>query len=96
MVLEDTSERRIIMSKKLYADEPLGLYIVKGDNVVLLGEVGDEEEEGDEAAGAAGGKGGSARLKKVTLEELKEAEKVVDVEAEKKLKTCWDFDLDLV
>ena len=36
-VLEDTFERHVVDDK--FGDIPLGLYIVRGDNVVLLGEI---------------------------------------------------------
>jgi U6 snRNA-associated Sm-like protein LSm1 len=68
MVLEDTSERRVLHLKKggdticYYTDIQLGLYLVRGDSMVLLGEVdvtedtdadadadtGEEEKEKDE------------------------------------------------
>lgn len=35
--MEDTFERVTIAKK--YADIPLGLYIVRGDNIVLLGQL---------------------------------------------------------
>ena len=41
LVLEDVCERHIAGDK--YADIYLGLYIVRGDSLVLLGEVGDNE-----------------------------------------------------
>eukprot|EP01095_Lingulamoeba_sp_RSL-Kostka_P001021 TRINITY_DN1140_c1_g1_i1.p1 TRINITY_DN1140_c1_g1~~TRINITY_DN1140_c1_g1_i1.p1 ORF type:complete len:128 (-),score=39.54 TRINITY_DN1140_c1_g1_i1:5-388(-) len=39
LVLEDTIER--IYIDKEYGDIPLGLFIVRGENVVLLGEIDD-------------------------------------------------------
>jgi U6 snRNA-associated Sm-like protein LSm1 len=41
LVLEDVYERHISGSK--YADIYLGLYIVRGDSLVVCGEVGDHE-----------------------------------------------------
>ena len=41
-VLEDTCQRIIV--NKNFGDIPLGLYLLRGDNVVLLGEVDDESE----------------------------------------------------
>ena len=41
LVLEDTYERHIAGTK--YADIYLGLYIVRGDSLVLLGQVADDE-----------------------------------------------------
>lgn len=40
LVLEDTYERHIAGTK--YADIYLGLYIVRGDSLVMLGEVADD------------------------------------------------------
>lgn len=37
IVLQDTVER--IFGGKLYADVPRGLFIIRGENVLLLGEV---------------------------------------------------------
>jgi hypothetical protein len=45
-----------------YADVPLGLYVVRGDSMVLLGQVGNEDQNS----------------KKVTLEELEERTKTCD------------------
>jgi len=42
LVLEDTVER--VLLKNEYCDVPLGLYIVRGDQIVLLGEIDDEKE----------------------------------------------------
>ena len=41
LVLEDTYERHICGNK--YADIYLGLYIVRGDSLVLLGEAGEDD-----------------------------------------------------
>eukprot|EP00941_MAST-03F_sp_MAST-3F-sp1_P004103 g4103.t1 len=41
-VIEETFERRYVGD--LYGDIPLGLYIVRGENVVLLGEIDPERE----------------------------------------------------
>ncbi|EIM92431.1 Sm-like ribonucleoprotein [Stereum hirsutum FP-91666 SS1] len=44
LVLEETIER--IYSKNHYADKYVGLYLIRGENVVLLGEIDlDEEDE---------------------------------------------------
>ena len=34
---------RVIFEKR-YADVPLGLYVIRGENVVLLGQIDDEKE----------------------------------------------------
>jgi len=49
VVLEDTVERRVVIPKNegvnaVYGDAPLGLYVVRGDSIVLLGEVDDQRE----------------------------------------------------
>ncbi|CAN4096508.1 unnamed protein product [Withania somnifera] len=43
IVLDGTSER--VMVGNLYCDIPLGLYIVRGENVMLIGEQEFDEEE---------------------------------------------------
>jgi U6 snRNA-associated Sm-like protein LSm1 len=43
VVLEQAIER--IMVGELYCDLPLGLYIIRGENVVLIGELDLEKEE---------------------------------------------------
>ena len=48
LVLERTTERVVAVSSKLYADVPLGLYVVRGENVVLLGRLGDGIDRGGE------------------------------------------------
>ena len=58
LVIEDTSER--ILMTGTYCDVPLGLYIVRGDNIVLLSEIDEVKEEND------------MPLKKVNPEELEE------------------------
>lgn len=60
IVLEDTYERHITGNK--YADRFLGLYLVKGESLVLVGEINDD----DDADGAG-------PMQKVSLEELREA-----------------------
>ena len=66
IVLENAAERIIVGSS--YSDIPLGLYIVRGENVVLMGEI-DETIETD-------------GLTEVSNEEIKrerEAEKAADM-----------------
>ncbi|KAF9616065.1 hypothetical protein IFM89_028531 [Coptis chinensis] len=43
VVLESASERVIVGD--LYCDIPLGLYVIRGENVVLIGELDLEREE---------------------------------------------------
>jgi len=82
MVMEGTVERKFLFSRNSYCEVERGLFVIRGDNVVMLGEIGEDEE--------------SKGMKKVTEVELDEMAKGVDKEEEKKLTTTWDFDLDLV
>lgn len=43
IVLSEASERRccFVNGQSYHADTPLGLYVVKGDSLVLMGEVSD-------------------------------------------------------
>lgn len=43
MVMTDTAERRLCCRDGIsyFADVPLGLYVVRGDSTVLLGQIGD-------------------------------------------------------
>ena len=43
MVLEDTVERIVV--EKNFGDFPLGLYMVRGENVVLMGEIDEALEQ---------------------------------------------------
>lgn len=60
-----------------YADLPLGIYIVRGDNIGMLGETIDPA-------------GDCQNLKRVTPEEL--AELAATVEDDTSAKVNWDFD----
>jgi U6 snRNA-associated Sm-like protein LSm1 len=82
IVLEDTHERHFVGN--LYGDIPLGLYIVRGESVVLLGEL-DEEEEQEEgtaattaadstAAAAAADGAAKGMLRKVSTQEILQAQ----------------------
>ncbi len=42
VMLEDTYERHIL--DKMFADERVGLYVIRGENLVLLGEVDMQKE----------------------------------------------------
>ena len=74
-VLEDTHERHIVNDLK--ADVALGLYLVRGDNVVLLGEI-------DAAKEAA------QNLKDVDIETVMTEEDKVNQTG--KAKTEWNFE----
>ena len=72
-------------------DIELGLFVVRGDNVVLLGEAEDDDEEEE----------GNGQIRFVSLEEFEQLE---DEEARRKEESGtveeepinWDFDMDLV
>lgn len=55
---------------------PLGLYIVRGDNIVLMGDIGDLEET-------------TANFVKITPEQLSAMSEQVEIEGDK---VEWDFD----
>ncbi|CAM9374721.1 unnamed protein product [Phaeothamnion confervicola] len=76
IVLEDTHERHFVGD--LYGDIPLGLYIVRGDSVVLMGEMDDGRE-------AATG------LRKVSQEEILEAQQQSDADSAPH-RVEWEFD----
>ncbi|XP_058179273.1 sm-like protein LSM1B [Rhododendron vialii] len=61
-VLESACERVIVGD--LYSDIPLGLYIIRGENVVLIGELDLEKDELP------------PHMTRVTEEEIKSAQKV--------------------
>uniref|UniRef100_A0A7S4MW86 Uncharacterized protein n=2 Tax=Odontella aurita TaxID=265563 RepID=A0A7S4MW86_9STRA len=120
MVLEDTSERRILQTKPgagskkggkddevccYYADVQLGLYMVRGDSMVLLGEVEDfdgEDEEEVEGGAALLPRAAESRryMKKVSLEEFErlgeEARERRESGEEQIEELIWEFDTDLV
>mmetsp|Transcript_10428 Transcript_10428/g.25375 ORF Transcript_10428/g.25375 Transcript_10428/m.25375 type:complete len:179 (-) Transcript_10428:57-593(-) len=66
VMLEDTYERHV--HGDLYADERLGLYVIRGENMVLLGEL-DMEKEQEQAAS-----------REVTLEQMQAAKKKATAE----------------
>ena len=66
IVLENAAERIIVGSS--YSDIPLGLYIVRGENVVLMGEI-DEAIETD----------GLAEVSNEEIKREREAEKAADM-----------------
>ncbi len=49
IVLEECVERVVVDSS--YADVPLGLYVVRGENVVLMGDLADAEHAAPPLAG---------------------------------------------
>ena len=44
ITLESTYERIILKEHKAYCDAYVGVYVVRGDNIVLLGEVDEEKD----------------------------------------------------
>ena len=92
LVLERTLERVVAVSSKLYADVPLGLYVVRGENVVLLGRLGDGIDRGGEDEAPPGlSKAASAEAARAAAKAEREAEKL-----KKGIRARMDFlDLDL-
>jgi U6 snRNA-associated Sm-like protein LSm1 len=81
MILDDASERKFHRNGAgltCFADIPLGLYIVRGDSVVLMGQVGPDDNDDD---------GG---MKQMELEELEE---MIEAEKEEGLEWDFDKDL---
>ena len=101
MVLQDAVERKIHYSTKdkisYYADLPMpGLYVVRGDAMVLMGSVGDDDKDADEAR----------KMKRLEMEELdnmiqdekdsKEAPASTTAPPAQPTELEWDFDKDLL
>lgn len=61
LVLHQTIER--IHVGKQYGDIPRGIFVIRGDNVVLLGEIDEDKEKG-------------AELEEVSVEEILEVQRV--------------------
>lgn len=70
-----------------YADVPLGLYVVRGDSVVLLGQV---------ASGGPSPPHYGNRLQEVPWEELEKRIAEQEQQDPKPEPLQWDFDTDLV
>jgi U6 snRNA-associated Sm-like protein LSm1 len=109
MVLDDACERKIHVDMKdgitYYADIPLGLYIVRGDSVVLLGQIGDDDD------GALNGDVSDkikSLMKMIDIDELEEKIASAASSAEHQEQSSspplqgeghvleWDFDKDLL
>ncbi|DAZ97209.1 TPA: hypothetical protein N0F65_003840 [Lagenidium giganteum] len=78
IILEDTFERYV--ADGLFCDIELGLYIVRGDNIVLLGELDEEKEQTQ------------PHMKRVSIEEILEAEERLNEQGNDSVRTQWDFD----
>ncbi|KAH8705780.1 hypothetical protein BGW36DRAFT_284892 [Talaromyces proteolyticus] len=76
LVLQDTVERTY--SGKFYAEEPVGLFLVRGENVLLLGEIDlDTEDDVPET------------LTRVSIKEIKELKSKEEEERKKKEKQSY-------
>lgn len=88
-VLEDTVERKFCTlddnDKYYYSDKKLGLYLVRGDSIVLLGELEEVgsvlEQQGCEVS--------SDELEKMIEKQKSEGGKL-------RQEHMWDFDMDLL
>ncbi|ETI38026.1 hypothetical protein, variant 2 [Phytophthora nicotianae CJ01A1] len=78
IILEDTFERHV--AGGLFCDIELGLNIIRGDNIVLLGEL-DSDKERDQP-----------HMKRVELEEVLEAEERLNEEGNTSVRQQWDFE----
>ena len=88
IVLEDTLERHI--GGKLYCDIYLGLYVVRGESLVMLAEMEDEEDE-DEEGNAEGGEGTSAGTKPSIMQKAS-IEEVMAAKSAKQDEVIWNFE----
>eukprot|EP00977_Amphora_coffeiformis_P009490 scaffold2192_cov170-Amphora_coffeaeformis.AAC.24 len=79
MILQDTVERRITTSGGVcyYHDVPLGVYIVRGDSMVLMGQLNEMKEH--------------MVMREVSLEDLEKLERKED--GEEPLNWDFDADL---
>ncbi|GMH61481.1 hypothetical protein TrRE_jg8942 [Triparma retinervis] len=89
VLVEQSKERRFCWTAgggggPVYADVEEGSTIIKGDQIVVMGEVDDLDMP------EMGGK-----LRKVTIKEFNAIMEKVDEEEERKRGKCWDFDTDL-
>lgn len=98
LVLDEASERRFHSNDEkdgqktvtYYTDVPLGMYIVRGDSIVLLGQVDEDEEES---------LGNSVVImKKVDNEAFEDliAQGTEETGDEEGSQLEWDFDKDLL
>mmetsp|Transcript_4448 Transcript_4448/g.8554 ORF Transcript_4448/g.8554 Transcript_4448/m.8554 type:complete len:185 (+) Transcript_4448:58-612(+) len=114
MVLEDTSERRILHLNKggnstcYFVDVHLGMYLVRGDSMVLLGEIAIDDN-GEMSINHQGSSSRSDvlsvgevqreemeqyKMKQVTLEEFEKLQEENRKDIVQEL--TWEFDMDLV
>lgn len=81
----DAMERRMVQQADIlyYADLPLGLYVVRGDSMVLTGHIPHETDSTVTAS--------VVPMKQVTLEELDQLQQPASATPLE-----WDFDTDLI
>ena len=80
VVLEGAVERHVVGTQ--YGDVPLGLYILRGENIVLLGEIDDAKEQGM----------GLEKVDVETILKARVAQKKADAAAGCKPEDLWKFD----
>ena len=90
VLIEQSKERRFCWTNEngkhpVYTDVEEGATVIKGDQIVVMGEVDNLEAESM----------GVGKLKKVSLKEFNRIMERVDEGEEKKRGKCWDFDTDL-
>ena len=98
MIMKDAVERRFYFAPTTeegpkmtyFSDIPLGVYVIRGDAVVILGAMADDPR-----------RNAAINLKQVTLEELGElqtanASKKPGEDAVENGPLTWDFDTDLI
>jgi small nuclear ribonucleoprotein (snRNP)-like protein len=108
-IIDDDGNTNNSTNKKItyFTDVPLGMYIVRGDSVVLLGQVGSEEEEENNNAVSQQHTAMIVSMKRLQLDEFEamvaanvDDDKAVaeeEVAGEDESKSLeWDFDKDLL
>ncbi|KAG9411949.1 SM-like, degradation of cytoplasmic mRNAs and positively regulates transcription initiation [Aphanomyces cochlioides] len=78
IVLEETCERHVVGNT--YCDIPLGLYIIRGENIVLMGELDQAKEAADE------------NLVRKSAEEVLTAEMEQQEQGQATVRDAWNFD----
>lgn len=113
MVLDNASERRFHTNDKesgetnqkkitYFTDVSLGMYVVRGDSIVLLGQIGSEDEETADMDAQNSNAGSTVVMKRLcnnAFDDLGEegaddADDDEELDASKSLE--WDFDKDLL
>jgi U6 snRNA-associated Sm-like protein LSm1 len=86
IVLEECVERVVV--DNCYADVPLGTYVVRGENVVLLGNLGDDD---DSSAGPAPPLSGHRLVSTEHIRQAQKAEQESSAIRRRLLKGSFDF-----